>query len=119
MLQLRQGLYALCDDDRKLNFSNYFLANQLYQPSFVSLESALSLYGFIPANMDLLNQAVQQTTKHRERIDRPRLIEMLTNRIEDISTQKLLSDVRPFIEDQAELEYLSKDNLLKMITQIV
>ena len=45
---LKRGVYTLRDDDRKANFSRYYLANQLYIPSYISLESALSYYGMIP-----------------------------------------------------------------------
>jgi len=48
LLQLKSGVYTLRDDDRKTGLSRYFIANQLYFPSYVSLETALSFYGMIP-----------------------------------------------------------------------
>lgn len=48
IIQLKRGMYTLCNEDRVKGFSNYFLANNLYTPSYVSLESAMSYYGFIP-----------------------------------------------------------------------
>ena len=46
--RLRKGLYALNGDDRKISLSRQFIANQLYFPSYVSNEYALSFYGLIP-----------------------------------------------------------------------
>ena len=43
-LKLRNGFYILKDS----NPNHYFIANKLYQPSYVSLETALSHYGVIP-----------------------------------------------------------------------
>ena len=43
-LKLRNGFYMVKDS----NPSHYFIANQLYSPSYISLETALSHYGIIP-----------------------------------------------------------------------
>src|SRR3989338_6477780 len=43
-VKLRNNFYMLKDS----NPSHYFIANKLYQPSYISLESALSYYGIIP-----------------------------------------------------------------------
>jgi len=48
VLQLRRGLYTLNSDDRAVNLSRFFLAQKIYSPSYLSLETALSYYGFIP-----------------------------------------------------------------------
>lgn len=48
LIKLKRGMYTLNDDDRKKHFSKFFLANNLYTPSYISLESALSFYGLIP-----------------------------------------------------------------------
>lgn len=45
---LRRGLYILGREERKQKPSLFFLANQIYIPSYVSLESALSFHGLIP-----------------------------------------------------------------------
>jgi len=46
--RLRKGIYVLNGDDRKISLSRQFIANQLYFPSYVSNEYALSFYGLIP-----------------------------------------------------------------------
>lgn len=44
---LKNGLYALIYPQEK-NIPDLFLANKLYSPSYVSLETALSIYNIIP-----------------------------------------------------------------------
>lgn len=48
IIKLKRGLYLLNKDDRRVNVSRCFVANQLYAPSYVSLEYALNFYGLIP-----------------------------------------------------------------------
>jgi hypothetical protein len=60
LIQLRRGLYTFNDLDRANKFSLYFLANQLYRPSYISLESALGYYGLIP---EKVTQTTSVTTK--------------------------------------------------------
>lgn len=45
LLRLKRNLYFLKETELKEEF---FLANKLYEPSYVSLESALNYYGIIP-----------------------------------------------------------------------
>jgi predicted transcriptional regulator of viral defense system len=45
--KIKNSLYCFADRKTEEPFL-YFTANTLYQPSYVSLESALSCYGFIP-----------------------------------------------------------------------
>ena len=48
IIRLRRGLFILGDDDRRVELSGPYLANQLYGPSYVSLEYALNYYALIP-----------------------------------------------------------------------
>ena len=41
-------MYALAAEERITNFSLFYLANNLYIPSYISCESALEHYGLIP-----------------------------------------------------------------------
>ena len=45
---LRKGLYILNPEDRQREPSLFYLANQIFVPSYVSLESALAYHGLIP-----------------------------------------------------------------------
>lgn len=48
IVKLRRGVYILNKEERIVTPSISFVANQLYSPSYVSLEYALGLYGLIP-----------------------------------------------------------------------
>ena len=45
---LRKGLYVLGSEEREIEPSPFYLANQIFIPSYVSMESALAYYGLIP-----------------------------------------------------------------------
>ena len=63
IITLKRGFYTLCDKDRSVKFSNYFLSNQLYSPSYVSLESALSYYNFIPERVHAITSISTKKTQ--------------------------------------------------------
>ena len=48
LLPLRRGMYLINDEDIIERTERLSIANQIYEPSYVSLESALSFYGVIP-----------------------------------------------------------------------
>ena len=48
LVRLKQGLYVVGDIYRDIKVSQGLLANQIYGPSYVSLDFALSFYGLIP-----------------------------------------------------------------------
>lgn len=48
LLQMRRGLYALAPPYQKVQAHPYLVANRLVRPSYVSLQSALALWGLIP-----------------------------------------------------------------------
>ena len=48
IISLKKGLYILNQNDRKSDIDPNFIANICYEPSYVSLESALNFYGLIP-----------------------------------------------------------------------
>lgn len=62
--QLRKGLYVLDSANRKINPGKSFLAGQLYSPSYISLEHALSLYGLIPEHVaDITSISTRKTAR--------------------------------------------------------
>lgn len=64
IIQLKRGMYILNKNDRKVAPSRFFFANQLLWPSYVSLESALSHYGFIPeAVSDVTSVTSKKTSR--------------------------------------------------------
>ena len=69
VIQLKKGLYILNDNDRKTNVSNLFIANQLYYPSYISLEYALSLYELIPETvMNITSVSTKKTAKFKNEL---------------------------------------------------
>lgn len=61
IIQPRKGLYVLGKEFRKIEPSLFYLANQMYIPSYVSLESALRFYGLIP---EFVAQITSVTTRN-------------------------------------------------------
>lgn len=66
LLKLRRGLYILNTDERKINPSRYFLAGQIYSPSYISCETALFYYELIPEKVvDLVSVTTKKTMKFK------------------------------------------------------
>ncbi len=64
IVKLKRGIYLLNENDRKIDPSRSFIANQLYMPSYVSLEYALNFYGLIPEKVaDLTSVTTKKTTR--------------------------------------------------------
>jgi len=59
LVRLKGGLYAL-----KLNYpSGYLIANKLYEPSYISFETALSYHNLIPETVYSFTSATTKTTR--------------------------------------------------------
>lgn len=66
ILKLRNGLYALSD-----NLPNeYSIANRLYQPSYVSFDTALSYHHIIPETIYTITSATPKLTREFEVLDK-------------------------------------------------
>ncbi|MCX5715530.1 MAG: hypothetical protein NTV07_01450, partial [Candidatus Omnitrophica bacterium] len=64
VIKLKRGIYILNENDRKINPSRQFIANQLYAPSYVSLEYALNFYGIIPERvMEVTSITTKKTAR--------------------------------------------------------
>lgn len=59
-VKLRRNLYEFVDPGLESNISDVYVANKLYSPSYISLETALSIYGIIP---DIAAQVTSVTTR--------------------------------------------------------
>lgn len=62
IIKLKRGAYILNELDRKISLSSQFIANQLYGPSYVSLEFALNLYGLIPERVSDITSVTTKKT---------------------------------------------------------
>lgn len=58
-LKLRNGFYMLKDSSPSV----YLIANRLYQPSYISLEKALSYYGIIPETVYTITSITTKSTR--------------------------------------------------------
>lgn len=63
VMVLKRGVYTLSTADRSVGLSAYFLANNLYAPSYISLESAMTYYGFIPEKVHLITSVTTKKTQ--------------------------------------------------------
>ncbi|MBN1493503.1 MAG: hypothetical protein JW938_05090 [Candidatus Omnitrophica bacterium] len=61
--KLRNGYYLLNESERKRAPEPFFIANRLYEPSYVSMETALSMYGFIPEYVAAVTSIATRKTK--------------------------------------------------------
>lgn len=63
IVKLRKNIYILNAEDRRINPSRMFLAREIYSPSYISLETALSYYGLIPERVvDITSLTTRKTT---------------------------------------------------------
>ncbi len=62
VLQLRRGLYTLSEQYRSVPVHAPALANVLYEPSYISLEWAMSWHGVIPEYATLLTSVTPRET---------------------------------------------------------
>jgi predicted transcriptional regulator of viral defense system len=128
--KLRNGFYMLKDSSPSL----YLIANKLYQPSYISLEKALSYYGIIPETVYTITSITTKSTREfmtpratfsYQRIKKsvfsgysPRKIEGVTVFIAD--PEKALADYLYFVDlgkislnDRLNLGRVKKAKLLK------
>ncbi len=68
ILKIKRGLYVLSREYQTTPVSKPLLANQIYGPSYVSLDFALSYYGLIPEGVFELSSI---TTKRAKSYDTP------------------------------------------------
>lgn len=68
IIQLKRGLYTLKEEDRQAGLSRYFLAGQIYAPSYIGLETALSYYGIIP---EAVHSITSITSKKTQQFNNP------------------------------------------------
>ena len=68
LVKLKRGVYLLNKNDQKVYPSLSFIANQLYQPSYISMEYALRHYGFIPEKVtDVTSITTRKTVRFKNK----------------------------------------------------
>ena len=68
IIRIKKGLYVFGDQTRRRPYSLELLANLVYGPSFVSLDSALSFHGLIPERVEATTSV---TTKRPKMFETP------------------------------------------------
>jgi len=63
VMRLKRNLYEVVVPGRERTVPEYFLANRLYAPSYVSLENALSFYGIIPEEAAAVSSVTTKPTR--------------------------------------------------------
>lgn len=58
LIRIRRGLYLLADKYRHQKLSKFFLANRIAPHSYISLESAMSYYGWIPERVETVTSVI-------------------------------------------------------------
>ena len=58
-VKLKRGLYCLTETPP----NNYLIANRLYEPSYISFDTAISYYGIIPETIYSITSATTKTTR--------------------------------------------------------
>lgn len=65
LVKLRNGLYTFPEHTQKHGF-NMYVANKMYQPSYISLHYALNFYGIIP---EVINKVTSVSTLKSNQFD--------------------------------------------------
>lgn len=63
IVMLKKGLYALSQNEREGKLSKEFISASLYQPSYISLETALSYHKMIPEKVVPVTAVTTRKTK--------------------------------------------------------
>ncbi len=63
IIRIKKGIYIFGDQYRKTFYSREILANWIYGPSLVSMETMLSYYGLIPERVDALTSTTIKRPK--------------------------------------------------------
>jgi len=63
LIRLKKGMYIVSPTIHNQHISKELVANHLYGPSYVSLESALSFYGLIPERVYSIRSMTQKRSK--------------------------------------------------------
>jgi len=69
LIKLKRGVFLLTQDEKKINPSRAYIANQLFSPSYVSLEYALNYYGIIPERVsDITSITTKKTLRFKNEL---------------------------------------------------
>jgi len=132
-VKLRSGLYILADYPP----NHYLIANRLYEPSYISLDAALSFYEIIPETIYTITSVTTKTTREfkagnirfvyhkikKAAFTGYRLIKYLDNTILIAEPEKALADYLYFVAlkkrslhyERLDLNKIKKTRLLNHV----
>lgn len=64
IIRLKKGFFVVSPEISQRKLSRELIANHLYGPSYISLESALSFYGLIPEKVYAVRSTTTKRAKH-------------------------------------------------------
>lgn len=64
LIRVKKGFYVFTEEFFGKSYSHHIVANLLYGPSYISLESALSFYGLIPERVEMFTSITSQKNKN-------------------------------------------------------
>jgi hypothetical protein len=64
LIHIRRGLYCLAEKYQRQPLNLFWLAQQIYGPSYISFESALSHHGWIPEAVHTVTSASLKRSRH-------------------------------------------------------
>ena len=129
-VKLRNGFYMVKD----VNPPHYFIANKLYQPSYISLETALSYYGIIPETVYAFTSITTKASREyetpvgnftyqtikKEAFTGYSLKEVNREKVLMADAEKAIADYlyfvdlkKVFLNDRLELRNIDKSKLIK------
>jgi hypothetical protein len=69
-------------------------------------------------NFVLLNSALQQTDWTGDQLNEDNWREIVSDRLQALSWDRVVSDVRPFLEADTDTGLLTRENLLRVVSEI-
>ena len=66
IIRLKKGLYILNEEESGKSYNRFLIANHLYGPSYVSMQTALRYYGLIPEQVYAVQSITTKATRHFE-----------------------------------------------------
>ena len=64
MIRLKKGLYILSEEESGKSYNRFLIANHLYGPSYVSMQTALRHYGLIPEQVYAVQSVTTKAARH-------------------------------------------------------
>ena len=117
LIRLKRGLFVVSPKISGQRLSTELIANHIYGPSYVSMESALRYYGLIPESVYLTRSMTLKRSKEFNGVEmtKDEFIEHLKNRLATTDIELVKSDVKPFIKDHSVLDIWSNDYFLQLV----